>query len=279
MILVKTKAELQEQLKTLREKGATGLVPTMGALHAGHLSLVKTAVEENQSVVVTIFVNPAQFNDAEDLKRYPRNLEADLRLLEPSGCDVVFAPEPDEIYPEPDTRKFDFGEMETVMEGKFRPGHFNGVAQVVSRLFDMVQPDKAYFGLKDFQQLAVIKQMAAQLKLGVEIVACPIVREKNGLAMSSRNELLTAEERENASLIYKTLAEAKNLADKKSVKELREWMTENINNNPFLNVEYIEIVDDKNLQPVENQDDEGTKVACAAVFCGKVRLIDNMVLN
>ncbi|MFW6277559.1 MAG: pantoate--beta-alanine ligase [Prolixibacteraceae bacterium] len=279
MILVKTKADLQEQLKKFRTEGAIGLVPTMGALHAGHLSLVQKAAGENQTVVVTIFVNPTQFNDTEDLKRYPRNLEADLKMLEPTACDLVFAPEAEEIYPERDDRKFDFGELETVMEGKYRPGHFNGVAQVVSRLFDIIRPDKAYFGLKDFQQLAVIKKMVEQLKLPVEIIGCPIIREENVLAMSSRNELLSAEERKSASLIYKTLTEAKNQVGQKSVKELREWMTENINNNPFLNVEYIEIVDDKNLQPVKNRDDEGTKVACAAVFCGKVRLIDNMVLN
>lgn len=279
MILVKTKTELQKQLKKPRREGSIGLVPTMGALHAGHLSLVQNAANENQTVVVTIFVNPTQFNDTEDLKRYPRNLEADLKLLEPTNCDIVFAPEPEEIYPEPDTRRFDFGELETVMEGKYRPGHFNGVAQVVSRLFEIVRPDKAYFGLKDFQQLAVIKKMVEQLNLPVEIVSCEIIREENGLAMSSRNELLTAEERENASLIYKTLTEAKKLVGQKSVKELREWMMENINNNPFLNVEYIEIVDDKNLQPVSIRNNEGAKVACAAVFCGKVRLIDNLVLN
>lgn len=279
MNLARTKKELQEQLNKSRNHGSVGFVPTMGALHAGHLSLVEKAMDENKTVVVSIFVNPTQFNDPGDLKRYPRNLEADLKLLEPTGCHFVFAPAPEEIYPEPDTRQFDFGELETVMEGKHRPGHFNGVAQVVSKLFDIVQPDKAYFGLKDFQQLAVINKMVEQLKLPVEIVPCPIVREKNGLAMSSRNELLTAEERENASHIYKTLAEAKNQAGQKSVKELRKWMVDEINNNPFLTVEYIEIVDDKNLQPVEGWSDNKTKVACAAVFCGKVRLIDNMVLN
>ena len=279
MVLVKTKTELQKQLDKLRQKGTLGLVPTMGALHAGHLSLVEKAVTENQTVVVTIFVNPTQFNDLADLKRYPRNLEADLKLLENSGCDFVFAPEPKDIYPEPDTRQFNFGKLEKVMEGKHRPGHFNGVAQVVSRLFNIVKPDKAYFGLKDFQQLAVIKKMTKQLNLSVEIVPCEIIREKNGLAMSSRNELLTAEERKNASVIYKTLTEAKKQTTQKSVEQLRDWMTENINNNPYLTVEYIEIVDDKTLQPVENRSDEGTKVACAAVFCGKVRLIDNMVLN
>ena len=175
----------------------------MGALHRGHLSLVSKAVAENAIVVVSIFVNPTQFNDPKDLKRYPRNLKADLALLEPTGCHLVFAPGPEEIYPEPDTRKFDFGSLEEIMEGKHRPGHFNGVAQVVSKLFEIVNPDKAYFGLKDFQQLAIIKNMVKQLSLPVEIIPCPIVREESGLAMSSRNELLSAEERKNAALIYR----------------------------------------------------------------------------
>jgi len=279
MILVKTKAKLQEHLRKCREKGTLGLVPTMGALHEGHISLVRNAVNENQTVLVTIFVNPTQFNDPEDLKRYPRNLEADLNLLEPTGCDIVFSPEPDEIYPEPDTRQFNFGELETVMEGKHRLGHFNGVAQVVSKLFDIVQPNKAYFGLKDFQQLAIIQKMVKQLNLPVEIVPCEIIREKNGLAMSSRNDLLTVDERKNAATIYQTLVGSKKLIEQKSVNELREWIKENINNNPYLTVEYIEIVNDKTLQPIKSWSDEGKKVACAAVFCGKVRLIDNMVLN
>lgn len=279
MIVVKTKTELQEHLARCRKKGTVGLVPTMGALHAGHISLVEKAVSENQTALVTIFVNPTQFNDPEDLKRYPRNLEADLNLLEPTGCDLVFAPKPKEIYPKPDTRQFYFGELETVMEGKHRPGHFNGVAQVVSRFFEIVNPDKAYFGLKDFQQLAIIKTMVEQLNLPVEIVPCEIVREESGLAMSSRNALLSAGERKNAAVIYQTLIEAKKQTGQKSVNELREWIVNEINNNPYLTVEYIEIVDDKTLQPVNNWNDEGKKVACAAVFCGKVRLIDNMVLN
>jgi pantoate--beta-alanine ligase len=251
----------------------------MGALHTGHISLVEKAMAENSKVVVSIFVNPTQFNDKEDLKRYPRNLDADLKLLKPTGCHVVFAPEADEIYAGTDNRRFDFGPLEIVMEGKHRPGHFNGVAQVVSKLFEIVQPEKAYFGLKDFQQLAVIKKMVEKLKLPVEIIPCPIIREKNGLAMSSRNELLTAEERKNASQIFNTLSEAKQQTGQRSVKELTEWIRENINNNPFLDVEYVEIVDDKNLQPVKSWSAEGIKIACIAVFCGEVRLIDNIVLN
>ena len=279
MILVETKTELQKKLFEFNAGGKIGFVPTMGALHAGHLSLVEKAISDNSVVVVSIFVNPTQFNDPNDLKRYPRNLDADLKLLESTGCNLVFAPEPKEIYPEPDTRKFNFGKLETVMEGKHRPGHFNGVAQVVSKLFEIIKPDNAYFGLKDFQQLAIIKNMAEQLKLPVNIVPCPIVREGNGLAMSSRNELLTKEERENASLIYKTLKEAKKQYRRKSVKELADWIRQNINNNPFLTVEYVEIVNDKTLQPVETWNEECAEIACVAVFCGKVRLIDNIFLN
>ncbi|MGC9355562.1 MAG: pantoate--beta-alanine ligase, partial [Mariniphaga sp.] len=279
MVLVKTIKELQEYLMELRNNSSVGFVPTMGALHSGHLSLVNQAVRENSVVVVSIFVNPNQFNDADDLKRYPRNLEADLKLLEPTGCDLVFAPEAEEIYPEPDTRKFNFGQLEQVMEGKHRPGHFNGVAQVVSRLFEIVKPNKAYFGLKDFQQLAIINKLVKMLRLPVEIVPCPIIREESGLAMSSRNELLSAEERESASLIFKTLSRAKNLIGTKSVRELENWVIETINKNRFLNVEYFEIVDFENLQPVTSWRDKGKKIGCIAVFCGKVRLIDNIVLN
>lgn len=279
MKLVKTISELQQQLAESGKCGTIGFVPTMGALHAGHLSLVRNAMEENEMVVVSIFVNPTQFNDPKDLQRYPRDIEADLKLLEPTGCDLVFAPEPEEIYPEPDTRKFDFGKLETVMEGKHRPGHFNGVAQVISKLFRIVKPDKAYFGQKDFQQLAIIKQLVKQLQLPIEIVACPIIREESGLAMSSRNQLLSAVERENAAIINKTLQAAKKLSAKKSVQELTEWVTETINKNPLLYVEYFEVVDDENLQPVKSWKDSGTKIGCIAAYCGKIRLIDNIVLN
>lgn len=279
MKVIKTNKELQEHLEKLREKGAIGFVPTMGALHSGHLSLVEKAMEENDGVVVSIFVNPTQFNDANDLKRYPRNLEADLKMLETTDCDLVFAPEPDEIYPEPDTRKFNFGEMEKVMEGAHRPGHFNGVAQVVSKLFELVKPDRAYFGQKDFQQLAIIKKLVEMLKMDIEIVPCPIVREESGLAMSSRNELLKSEERENAALIYKTLSEVKKQTSEKSVYELKKWVTETINKNPFLDVEYFEVVDEENLKPVENWASNGKNVSCIAVFCGKIRLIDNIELT
>lgn len=279
MFLIETIIELKNKLNTLKKKGTIGFVPTMGALHAGHISLVEKAISETQIVVVSIFVNPTQFNDKTDLEKYPRNLNIDLILLEKTGCQIVFAPKTEEIYPEPDTRKFDFGTLETVMEGKHRPGHFNGVAQVVSKLFTIVQPDKAYFGLKDFQQLAIIKAMVSQLNFPVEIIPCPIIREESGLAISSRNELLTAEERTNAALISQTLFEAKKLTGQKSVRELVDWITQNINKNPYLTVEYVEIVDYRQLQPVKSWDDKVLKVGCVAVFCGKIRLIDNVVLN
>lgn len=278
MKLVKTVSELQQQIQNSDKGASVGFVPTMGALHEGHLSLVRQAVAENTLAVVSIFVNPTQFNDPKDLERYPRTLEADLKLLESTGCQLVFAPDAQEVYPEPDTRKFNFGKLEKVMEGEFRPGHFNGVAQVVSRLFDMVKPDNAYFGLKDFQQLAIVKNMVKQLNLPVEIVPCAIVREDSGLAMSSRNELLSAEERKNAAVISKTLFRARELKTQKSVQELAEWVNNEINNNPFLDVEYVEIVDDEELQAAKSWDEPTTKVACVAVFCGKIRLIDNIVL-
>jgi len=279
MFLIETITELRNYLDTLKKNGTIGFVPTMGALHAGHISLVRRAVSENQLVVVSIFVNPTQFNDKTDLERYPRKLEVDLKLLEKTGCQIVFAPKVEEIYPEPDTRKFDFGNLEKVMEGKHRPGHFNGVAQVVSKLFDIVLPNKAYFGLKDFQQLAIIKNMVLQTNLPVEIIPCDIVREESGLAMSSRNELLSVEERKNAAIISGTLFKAKELTKEKSVNELKNWITDNINKNQYLSVEYVEIVDDIQLQPVKSWEEKCVKVCCVAVFCGKIRLIDNIVFN
>jgi pantoate--beta-alanine ligase len=279
MFLVKRRSELCEKLAQHENKGTIGFVPTMGALHEGHLSLVRKAVAENKIVVVSIFVNPAQFNDSGDFISYPRNLSADLELLENTGCHIVFAPANEEIYPEPDTMVFDFGYAGEVMEGKYRRGHFNGVAQVVSILFDIVKPDKAYFGLKDFQQLIIIKKLVKMLNMPVEIVPCPIVREDSGLAMSSRNELLSAGQRENAALIFKTLTEANNQKGKMSVKELVKWVTDTINNNPFLKIEYFEIVDFENLQPVKDWEEKNKKIACIAVYCGKVRLIDNFIMN
>ena len=277
MQVVKHISDLQAILNVKRKEGwKISFVPTMGALHEGHLSLVNIAKHPSNFVVVSIFVNPTQFNDKADLERYPRNLQKDVDLLATSACQLIFAPEPDEIYPEPDTRQFNFGQLEQVMEGKFRPGHFNGVAQVVSRLFDIVRPDKAYFGQKDFQQLVIINEMVRKLNLPVEIVPCPIVREADGLAMSSRNMLLSPEQRKNAVHISATLFEAANKTGELSVEELCRWVINRINENKFLNTEYFEIVNDTTLLPVKSWDDTCRKIGCVAVHCGKIRLIDNI---
>ena len=269
--------------QTLSEASAQGLkigfVPTMGALHQGHLSLVEQAGHECGVVVASIFVNPTQFNDPNDLVNYPRTLEADLKMLETQGCDIVFVPTVETMYPEPDNRIFAFGELETVMEGKFRPGHFNGVAQVVSKLFDLVNPDKAFFGQKDFQQLAIIKAMVKQLNLPVEIVPCAIVREPDGLAMSSRNKLLLPEYRKCAPQIYRILNEAKNLAKSHSVAEVKNFVCQEIEQTNLLKLEYFELVEELSLKAIQSWDESGIKVGCIAVFAGKVRLIDNLIFN
>lgn len=277
MTVVTTKKELDSYIESFKKEGKTiGFVPTMGALHSGHLSLVKESKKLSDITVVSIFVNPTQFNDAEDLKRYPRTLDKDVKLLESVGADVIFAPSVEEIYPEPDTRVFDFGYIESVMEGAKRPGHFNGVGQVVSRLFDIVKPHKAFFGMKDFQQVAIIKNMVRQLKYNIEIVACPIIREEDGLAMSSRNMLLEDEHRKNAPHIYATLKKACNLAVQMSVSDLKKWVVKEINTNPLLEVDYVEFVDDTTLEIIENWDKKEAVVACVAVYAGKIRLIDNI---
>ena len=277
MQVIKNISDLRTILGRVRSEGKSiGFVPTMGALHDGHLSLVDIAGSQTQFVVVSIFVNPTQFNDKGDLERYPRDLQRDVQLLSTTECQLVFAPEVNEIYPEPDTRQFNFGMLEQVMEGKFRPGHFNGVAQVVSKLFAIVEPDKAFFGQKDFQQLAIIREMVKKLSLPVEIVSCPIVREPDGLAMSSRNMLLTPEQRANATHISATLFEAVNKKEQLSVEQLCTWVVNRINRNDYLQTEYFEIVDSVTLQPVKSWTDGGRKVGCIAVHCGKIRLIDNI---
>lgn len=277
MKVVHTIKGLQEELSPLRQQGkSVGLVPTMGALHAGHASLVKRCVAENQITVVSDFVNPTQFNDLNDLKKYPRTLDADCQLLDACGASFVFAPSVEEIYPEPDTRHFSYAPLDTVMEGAFRPGHFNGVCQIVSKLFDIVKPDRAYFGEKDFQQLAIIREMVKQMKFPLEIVGCPIVREADGLALSSRNSRLNDEERKNALNISKTLFESRNFAASHSVAETKQFVEEAINQAPGLRLEYFELVDGRTLQSIQNWDDTDYAVGCITVFCGEVRLIDNI---
>lgn len=277
-IVAKTK-DLQELVQLKKQaKKTIGFVPTMGALHAGHISLVKEAKKNNDICIVSVFVNPTQFNNLEDLEKYPRTIERDAALLAEAGADVVFTPTVEEIYPEPDTRQFDFGMLDKVMEGEHRPGHFNGVAQVVSRLFDIVRPDRAYFGEKDFQQLAIIREMVKQLSLAVEIMPMPILREVSGLALSSRNERLSAEEKEIATNIYKTLLfSSTEYFDKVSVAETIEIVSERINSFEPLRVEYFDIVDGYTLQSISDWNDSEYTVGCIAVFCGEVRLIDNII--
>ena len=277
MKIVKGINELKGYLVDSKRNGKRiGLVPTMGALHKGHLSLVERCVRENDICVVSVFVNPTQFNDKHDLETYPRTLEADCALLESAGCDFVFAPSVEEMYPEPDTRTFDFGTVMQVMEGAKRPGHFNGVAQVVGKLFYIVEPDNAYFGEKDFQQIAVIRAMVKQLQIPVQINACPIVREADGLALSSRNTRLTPALRQKAPLIARTLQESKALAATKSVREVIDYVVNTLNADPDLEVEYYEIVDGDSLVSIQDWKDTSYAVGCVTVYCGEVRLIDNI---
>lgn len=277
MKIVHTIKDLQAELSVLKAQGKkVGLVPTMGALHAGHASLVKRSVSENDVTVVSIFVNPTQFNDKNDLEKYPRTVEADCQLLEECKATFAFVPSVEEMYPEPDTRKFSYAPLDTVMEGAFRPGHFNGVCQIVSKLFDAVTPDRAYFGEKDFQQLAIIREMVRQMKYNLEIVGCPIVRESDGLALSSRNKRLSAQERENALNISRTLFESRNFAASHTVSETQKMVEEAISNAPGLRLEYFEIVDGNTLQKIADWKDTSYAVGCITVFCGEVRLIDNI---
>lgn len=279
MQVITTKKELGAILNTARSQGKTiGLVPTMGALHQGHASLVRRSVKENDVTVVSDFVNPTQFNDKNDLANYPRNLDADSQLLESLGADIVFAPAVEEMYPEPDTRQFSYPPTDTVMEGKYRPGHFNGVCQIVSKLFYAVRPKRAYFGEKDFQQIAVIRAMVNDLKLDLQIVACPIVREADGLALSSRNSLLTPQERGIAVNISKYLFLSKDYMKDHSLAETHDYVVNHINAVEGLDVQYFEIVDGDTLRSLSAWDDSESVVGCVTVFCGHipVRLIDNI---
>ena len=271
--------ELQNKLFDDRKQGkSVGLVPTMGALHEGHASLVKKSVADNDVTVVSVFVNPTQFNDPKDLKSYPRDIDADCKLLESVGADYVFAPSVDEMYPTPDTRHFEFPPITTVMEGAHRPGHFNGVCQVVSRLFYIARPDRAYFGEKDWQQIAVVKAMVKSLDLGVDIVECPIIRDTDGLARSSRNTLLSDAERKTAPRIYEALKDSVEYAKTHSVKETHDYVVERINATDGLDVEYFEIVDGNTLQQVNDWNVSDYIVGCITVYCGArpVRLIDHI---
>lgn len=277
MEIIRTVAELQARLDDARKRGSIGLVPTMGALHAGHLSLIERARRENDTVVVSVFVNPTQFNNPTDLATYPRTEQADTDLLSEAGVDYAFCPTVEEVYPEPDNRTFDLGPVAEVMEGAMRPGHFNGVAQVVSKLFRFTNPTRAYFGEKDFQQIAVIRRMAELEGFdGLEIVDCPIKREADGLAMSSRNVRLSAEQRSIAPVIALTLRASLVKARECSLAETKKWVVDTINAYPYMEVEYYEIVDSRTMQPISDWAYSGHPVGCITVYCGDVRLIDNI---
>ncbi len=276
MKLVFTVTELRNAVAQKRNGTKVGFVPTMGALHEGHASLVKQSVAENGLTVASVFVNPTQFNDKKDLETYPRDLDADCKILAASGADIVFAPSVEEVYPEDDTRVFDFTPLDKVMEGCYRPGHFNGVAQVVSRLFDIVSPDRAYFGEKDFQQLAIVKALVKKLGLDIEIRTCPTVREPDGLAMSSRNMLLTREGRRRAPAIYEVLERSIGYAATHTVAETADFVAQGMHGDGYLRMQYYSIVDGRTLQPVDNWDDSDYVVGCIAAFCDNVRLIDNV---
>ena len=280
MKVINKTSDLQAIIEQFKNDGKSiGLVPTMGALHKGHMSLVKNSISNNDITVVSIFVNPTQFNNPNDLASYPRTVDKDLELLQTIGCDIVFAPEADDIYSksETDSRfEFDFEGLDKVMEGKFRPGHFNGVVQIVSKLFDLVRPDRAYFGEKDFQQLAIIRLMTKRYNLPIEIVPCPIVREDSGLALSSRNSLLKDNEKQVASHIYAVLNESRQFVPQTEVEELKQCVIAAIEQKPELKVEYFDIVDGHTLKSIGKWDECDYVVGCITVFCGNVRLIDNI---
>lgn len=277
MEIIRTVSDLRRHLSALRAEGKTiGLVPTMGALHKGHLSLIERARKENDVVVASVFVNPTQFNNPDDLRTYPRTEEADARLLEAAGVDFALIPSVDEMYPEPDTRVFDLGEVATVMEGAMRPGHFNGVCQIVSKLFDIVEPTRAYFGEKDFQQIAVIRKMVDLLGLKLEIVDCPICRAEDGLALSSRNVRLTPEQRAVAPEIHRILAESVDYAKTHTPQETALRVVTQINATDHMEVEYYQIVHPRTLQQITSWAEAPEAVGCVTVYCGDVRLIDNI---
>lgn len=279
MKIIDTVAALQLAVTEAKQQGlSVGLVPTMGALHEGHASLIRQCVAENQLTVVSVFVNPTQFNDPKDLQHYPRTFEADAQLIASLGGDIVFAPSVEEIYPQEDKRVFSYPPIDTVMEGARRPGHFNGVCQIVSKLFDMVTPDKAYFGEKDFQQIAVVRAMMRDLDYKFQLVPCPIVRETSGLALSSRNALMSEDERVLATNIYRTLRESVVFSQAHNVAETQQFVVNQLNALEGLEVEYYEIVNGETLQTVTSWEDAAQIQGCITVFCGArpVRLIDNI---
>lgn len=277
--VAKTIKEVRHQLDKVMKKGhSVGFVPTMGALHEGHLTLIREARKENDFVVCSIFVNPIQFNNKSDLKKYPRNIEVDMNMLQNEKCDLLFFPSEDEMLIDTDQEDFDLGGLDQVMEGKFRPGHFQGVAFIVKRLFEIIEPHRAYFGLKDFQQLVIIHKMTKDNNLPVEIVPCTTIREKDGLAMSSRNQLLSKTERKQAAMIYKVLKKVKIHSGFYTIKEIKQYVESKLGNSKNVKLEYIEIVDMFTLKPLKAWTQSNNVIACIAVQVGNVRLIDNIIL-
>jgi len=271
---------LQEYLSKKRKSNSIGFIPTMGALHKGHLALVKKGIKENDITIVSIFVNPTQFDKNEDLKKYPRTLEADVALLKTIQCDVVFAPDVSEIYNKSiKSEKFDFDGLEYEMEGKHRNGHFDGVGTIVKRLFEIVNPDKAYFGEKDFQQLQIIKKLVEKFDIPVQVIGCPIYREKDGLALSSRNVRLTKKHRKSAPFIFEILNEAKKRFKKESISSIENWVRMKYKMNADLELEYFEIANSKTLKPAHRKFKKNKYRAFVAAYAGNIRLIDNIALN
>jgi pantoate--beta-alanine ligase len=278
--LLKTIDDIKNEILFLRQKRRSiGFVPTMGALHEGHLSLLEKAKMETDVVICSIFVNPIQFNNKEDFVKYPKTLDADLGMLNKVNCDMVFTPSEKEIYPEPDNFLFNFGAMENVMEGKFRQGHFIGVVRVIKRFFEIIEPDRAYFGEKDFQQYLIIRKFSQQFFPDIEIVPCPIAREADGLAMSSRNMQLSAEERKMATILSCLLKEVKNNINYKPISELKKWVQQEMKKNTSIKLEYFEISDIDTLQPILKKKDKMKYIACIAAYIGQVRLIDNIIIE
>jgi pantoate--beta-alanine ligase len=279
MKILETIKETKAHVKEIRlQKKSVGFVPTMGALHQGHLSLIKRAINDNHYAACSIFVNPIQFNNKADLGKYPRDFKKDSKLLQSAGCDFLFYPSESEMYPEPVNEVFDFDNLDKIMEGKFRPGHFNGVAVVVKKLFEIIQPDRAYFGLKDFQQLTIIQKVVSDFKIPVKIIPCPIIRESDGLAMSSRNQLLNETERKQAVMINEALKMVKTRSDFSTITEIKAFIENLFLNIKNIKLEYFEIVDMNSLNPLKTWSESRNVIACIAVYVGNVRLIDNIIL-
>jgi len=280
MYIIKEIFQLKKQLSEFRkQKHSIGFIPTMGALHNGHLSLINESIKKNNKTVVSIFINPTQFNNENDYKKYPKNFNTDITMLKKANCDCLFLPSEKEMYPSPDNRTFNLGYYENIMEGKFRPGHFQGVVKIVTKLFDIVEPDYAFFGKKDFQQLAIIKKVVSDFNYKINIVSCPIIREPDGLAMSSRNQLLSKSARQKANFIYKTLINSKEKSKKMSVNELKKWVHNKFELNTLFKLEYFDIVNENNLKNIKSWDEKCNKIGCIAAWLNDVRLIDNIKYN